>query len=1343
MLNVRPPHVRIPFNRIALLCLVLSACGGQPNIEQESTSVGKGGSNGKGGATAFGGASPGSNLFGNSGTTNNVAAAGKHACEGVNDPSCKLVALGPACGDLKVDAEQGEQCDDGNGLPGDGCSGACRIENPDTWSCPTTGGVCVSTVKCGDGRVQAAEVCDDANTAGGDGCAADCARLEPGFECPASGGACVKSCGNGRLEGLEECDDGGLVTGDGCSETCTMEAGFRCPSPGSACVADTRCGNTKVEVGESCDDGNVITGDGCSAACSVEPFWACPPTGGACIYSVQCGDGVITAGVEVCDTGSADPTGCLACANTDPFYDCSVAGQACNKIQECGNGILEGTEACDVGWAGGAEGCVAGCSSVNLAGGYVCFAGKCFVPYAPRCGNSIIDPGEQCDSGAISDPGCTSCTKTAGYLCALPGTACMKETCGDGVRTPSEQCDDGNTVGTDGCTATCTVTTGWVCPEPGRACIPRCGDGKLTGYEQCEAATAGGALPTGCNSACLLNAGYYCTSTAGTIGPSNQPVILSACIPGTSTHRILQPKCVNGAKEPGESCDDNNQVSGDGCTAQCKLEPSCGTGTCVNRCGDGFKLGTEACDDGNTESGDGCSASCNVESAWTCADNTAGAPANLVLKVTYRDVLSRPRSGYTRHPDFESMSGSDVTPNLVKSTLDTDGKPEFNGRCCDKAADPTYCPNGVVSGECPYDQQLTTRANFRQWYRDVTNVTYPIVSTMTLPRQANGSYVFDSGTVGLYPIDDLGWNLPTALREDKATADASVNDGKPHNFGFTSEVRYFFQYKGGESLTFSGDDDVWVFINRRLALDVGGLHPREERTVALNSVATSVGIDIGGLYEIALFHAERHTGASNFKLTLTGFLPAYSQCTPRCGDGVILPGELCDDGKTGTKVPVNPYASPLPDCTKAPDMTNPAKCKDGKNGSGYGYCSADCKAKQFCGDGIKNGTEECDNGVNLDSYGTSGSNLCAPGCKTPSTCGDGAIQNAFGEQCDNGILLNDDSLYGGCTTQCKLGPSCGDHIVQTAAGEICDEGMNNGGYGAASLCGYDCKPAPRCGDGVRQPPESCDAGDENSESIYGGCTTTCTLGPRCGDGQIQSANGEVCDNGVANSDILYGGCNKTCQLGPRCGDGVRNGLEACDLGAANADSSYGGCQTNCTEGPRCGDGTVQQANGEICDSGSNNGRYGFCAADCRSELRCGDGIKNGPEQCDNGAANSDSGYNGCRTDCTLGPRCGDALKNGSEDCDDGQNLGGYGQCAPGCKLGARCGDGIVSPEQGEQCDDGQNLGGYGQCAPGCRLGPRCGDGVRQSENGEECDDGNTSNGDTCSASCKTESWVLL
>ncbi|MBN2577341.1 MAG: hypothetical protein JXP73_22450, partial [Deltaproteobacteria bacterium] len=152
-----------------------------------------------------------------------------------------------------------------------------------------------------------------------------------------------------------------------------------------------------------------------------------------------------------------------------------------------------------------------------------------------------------------------------------------------------------------------------------------------------------------------------------------------------------------------------------------------------------------------------------------------------------------------------------------------------------------------------------------------------------------------------------------------------------------------------------------------------------------------------------------------------------------------------------------------------------------------GGCTELCTWGGYCGDGIVNGPEECDDGVNTTRYGPL--TACAPGCHKPHYCGDGFLDTLFGEQCDDGPA-NSDTAYGGCTTSCKFGPTCGDGIVNGA--EECDDGVNTAKYGDIAGCGPGCQKPPYCGDGIVDTlfGEECDNGALNGQSL---CSEVCKV----------------------------------------------------------------------------------------------------------------------------------------------------------------------------------------------------------------------------------------------------------
>ena len=235
-----------------------------------------------------------------------------------------------------------------------------------------------------------------------------------------------------------------------------------------------------------------------------------------------------------------------------------------------------------------------------------------------------------------------------------------------------------------------------------------------------------------------------------------------------------------------------------------------------------------------------------AELGSTLPENEADDPGCSVLSAIVRDFSAADQA--MGHPDFGAFAAAEATEGLVGASLGADSKPVYTGLC-----------EAAGSSSCPYDQQTTSVAAFEQWYRHDATVNRPYLLRISLEPGVDGELAFDSAEPDVtrdgafFPLDGAGFG----------------EQGEEHNFHFTTELHAEFVYRGGETLTFSGDDDVWVFVNGKLAMDLGGVHPAQTRTIDFDQQAALLGLSQNDVYKLDLFHAERQTPESNFTLVTT------------------------------------------------------------------------------------------------------------------------------------------------------------------------------------------------------------------------------------------------------------------------------------------------------------------------------------------------------------------------------------------------------------------------------------------------------------------------------------------
>ncbi len=256
---------------------------------------------------------------------------------------------------------------------------------------------------------------------------------------------------------------------------------------------------------------------------------------------------------------------------------------------------------------------------------------------------------------------------------------------------------------------------------------------------------------------------------------------------------------------------------------------------------------------------------------------------NVDLTVTIRDFKA---DGVLFEGDIVAAEG------LVQNRLGADNKPVYNLS---------------LWQEC-FGESIT-QGNLNAFFNDVPGVNMKTTKTLTLRPCSDAEYAgyweIDSSIDqngdyldGYFPIDN-------ELFGNQFTYDGETYD-EGHNYHFSVEIHSKFKYVQGGTFEFSGDDDVWVFFNKQLVIDLGGVHGESYADITLDEIASQLGIKVGDIVDFDMFYMERHTTGSNMRiLTNFDFLNLQASSWAQA--------ELAQASSLGL----------IPDCLVGADLTKP------------------------------------------------------------------------------------------------------------------------------------------------------------------------------------------------------------------------------------------------------------------------------------------------------------------------------------------------------------------------------------------------------------------------------------
>ena len=268
-------------------------------------------------------------------------------------------------------------------------------------------------------------------------------------------------------------------------------------------------------------------------------------------------------------------------------------------------------------------------------------------------------------------------------------------------------------------------------------------------------------------------------------------------------------------------------------------------------------------------------------------------PPTITVPVTYFDYHSD-----GSNPDFnEGTSPNMVVPGMVRTTLDQDGLP---------VGTTTYLYSwGMGKWFRAWPQsQLGQGSDFLRPSYGALLFSPPAgspllgVNTVAYDTSYKNIVIHDSlvftyvpGSAGVYqyqnasffPLDNSGFQANGAapdptLQWNGLPLNRATNT---HNYSFAMHFKINFQYETGQTFAFEGDDDMWVFINGQLVLDLGGIHNTTLGNFSLDAIATQLGLVQGESATLDVFYCERQSVGSDIKITSNIVAPVNLPAGPQ------------------------------------------------------------------------------------------------------------------------------------------------------------------------------------------------------------------------------------------------------------------------------------------------------------------------------------------------------------------------------------------------------------------------------------------------------------------------------